>query len=295
MRPTSEGDGEVIAFKKEVKAPEVHGSLLGVEMRKVLSAKGWKPLDRIAFLNDTTASLLAGAAAVAPGKQYSSYVGIILGTGLNVAYIDEVQGKKQIVVTEAGGFTKLPRSDFDLWLDNTTAHPGEQRIEKMCSGAYLGAVITLALRQAAKDGLFSKDITSRIIGASSPLELGLKDVDDFLYAPHRPDTVLGLTLKGGNRDDAPLVYAILDAFMDRSARLAASLIASAVIKSGEGTDPTRPVCVLAEGTTFTRSWRLRGRCDAYLEEALRRRGLTAELVTADNAVTLGAAVAGLTG
>jgi hexokinase len=170
----------------------------------------------------------------------------------------------------------------------------------MCSGAYLGTAISIALRHAAADGLFKR---SAITKAMSNITLTLKDVDDYLYGPYRTDTVIGkifehAALAGvayGTLDDANWITGIREASVPGGARLAASLIAAAVIKSGEGADPTRPVCVLAEGTTFSRSWKLRARCEAYLAEALwRRRGLTAEVVTVDNAVTLGAAVAGLT-
>jgi hexokinase len=296
-----DGDGEVIAFNKEIKAKEVVGSPLGAGLRAALVGRGWAPLEHIALVNDTTAALLAGAAQVAPGKAYSSYVGLILGTGLNVAYQDEAAGKRQIIVTEAGFFTKLPRSDFDATVDALTVSPGQSRLEKMAAGAYLGQVISVALQQAARDGLFSPPVAP----ALESLRLEMSDVDAFLYAPHRGDTLLGAILRGGdkaaaNANDAALIFGILDAFVDRCARIAAVLIAASVIKGraamGAGADPTRPVCVVTEGTTFVRSWRLRERTAAYLDEVLwRRRALATELVTVENAVTLGAAVAGLAG
>ena len=56
------------------------------------------------MLNDTVAALLAGHAIAPVGKKYSSYIGLILGTGLNAAYIQPAREgiAKQIVVCESG-------------------------------------------------------------------------------------------------------------------------------------------------------------------------------------------------
>ena len=89
-------------------------------------------------------------------------------------------------------------------------------------------------------------------------------------------------------------FRLLDAFVERSARLAAANIAAVIIKSGKGKNPARPVSVLCEGTTFLRTHNLRERVTGYLNRVLtEERGIWYEIVTMDNAVTLGSAVAGL--
>ena len=105
MRITDDGDGVLIRFTKEVNAPEVVGCRIGDTLKKTLEARGWKNIRRVTLLNDTVAALLAGAATPDTGKKYSSYIGLILGTGLNAAYIQpEIEGvkdfAKQIVVCE---------------------------------------------------------------------------------------------------------------------------------------------------------------------------------------------------
>ena len=99
--------------------------------------------------------------------------------------------------------------------------------------------------------------------------------------------------QGGQR---LLEFGVLEgeALVERSARLAAANIAAVIIKSGKGTNPARPVSVLCEGTTFLRSHNLRERVVGYLNAVLtEERGIWYEIVTMDNAVTLGSAVAGL--
>ncbi len=300
MAITPEGDGRVIQFSKEIKAKEVIGSLVGESLSDALVARGWNRPEKIVLLNDTTAALLSGASAATNGKQYDSYVGFILGTGMNAAYIEygkiaKLSGAKapdaQIVVCESGKCNKLPRSAFDAQFDLTTTSPGLYGFEKMCSGAYLGPVGRLALVKAAEEGLFSAAVAPAIAKLDV---LELKDMDQFFYGPYRQDTKLGKLLSAGTENDREIAFRILDAFVERSARLAAANIACAIIKSGKGTNPARPVSVLCEGTTFLRTHNLRERVTGYLNAVLiEERGIWYEIVTMENAVTLGSAVAGL--
>ena len=69
-----DGDGVLINFTKEVKAPEVEGCTIGKELAAALKANGWKDKLNITLLNDTVSALLAGAANPDEGMEYSSYI-----------------------------------------------------------------------------------------------------------------------------------------------------------------------------------------------------------------------------
>lgn len=302
MEILPDGDGRVISFSKEIKAKEVIGSVVGQCLADALVERGWNRPERIVLLNDTTAALQAGAASAAEGVKYSSYVGLILGTGMNAAYIESNKIEKiaataaaippaQIVVCESGMFDKLPRSAFDLAFDQTTNTPGRYVMEKMCSGAYLGPVGTLALKAAAHEGLFSDPVAAAL--AALP-KAELYDMDRFFYGPYRTDTVLGAVADEGTDEDYDTMYAILDAIVERSARLTAAIIAACVIKSGQGTSPARPVCVLCNGTTFYKTHNLQSRLRGYLNTVLtEQRHLYFEIVSVENDITLGTAIAAL--
>jgi len=300
MAITEEGDGRVIQFSKEIKAREVIGSLVGQSLSDALVARGWNRPEKVILLNDTAAALLAGASAATNGKAYDSYVGFILGTGMNAAYIESGAIPKiaansapasQIVVCESGKCNKIARSGFDETVDKTTNSPGLYGFEKMCSGAYLGPVARVVLAEAAREGLFGEAVAAELAALSS---LELKDMDQFFYGPYRTDTKLGAILAKGNETDREACYRLLDALVERSARLAAANIAAAVIKSGKGGSPARPVGVLCEGTTFLKTHNLRDRVTGYLNAVLtEERGIWFEIITMENAVTLGSAVAGL--
>ena len=79
----------------------------------------------------------------------------------------------------------------------------------------------------------------------------------------------------------------------RTARLAAGNIAAAVIKTGKGKNPARPVCILAEGTTFFKTHWLHDVVTAHLYTALtQERGIYFDVVALDHAITFGTAIAG---
>ena len=301
MRITPDGDGEVLSFSKEIKAPEVVGSLVGECLSEALVARGWVKPERIVLLNDTAAALLAGATTAIDGLRYSSYIGFILGTGMNSAYIEYSPIKKiansshtvpdsQIVVCEAGLYNKLPRSDFDIAFDKTTNTPKQYIIEKMCSGAYLGAVTSIAVRTACEEGLFTEAAAKALLAVD---DFTLFDMDRFFYKPYNTETVLGKAISCGTQTDYDTLYLILDAFVDRCARLTSAIISASVLKSGKGTSPTLPVSILCDGTTFYKTHNLYSRIQGYLATELTQRNHRYfDIVTLDNAPTLGAAVAG---
>ncbi len=67
------------------------------------------------------------------------------------------------------------------------------------------------------------------------------------------------------------------------------------IKSGSGTDPSRPICIVAEGTTFYQMKGLKNRVEFYLKQYLENKlGIHYEIISVDNATLIGAAIAGLT-
>jgi hexokinase len=88
------------------------------------------------------------------------------------------------------------------------------------------------------------------------------------------------------------MFILLDAVVERSARITASITAAAVIKSGEGFSPVHPVCIVCEGTTFNKTHHLRQRFEGYLDELLTvQRSIHFEICTPENAITIGTAAA----
>lgn len=296
MEIKENGDGVLLGFSKEVKAPEVVGCEIGKCLVEELTANGWNTIKRISLCNDTVAALLAGAACATSGDRYSSYIGYILGTGMNAAYIqpacDVCKVDEQIIVCESGKFTSVNRSDFDIDFDKTTNKPGTFLLEKLCSGAYLGPVSWFALKAAAKDGLFTKNVCDAVDTIPS---LSLIEVDQYLHGPYNTNNVLGkICAEIATEEDCDKMFQILDAIVERSARYAAAILTACAIQTGKGKNAAKPICMLCDGTTFFKTHMVKERVHGYLDEVLTKElGIFWRITSCDNDITLGAAISGL--
>ena len=295
MTITEDGDGILINFSKEVKAPEVVGCAIGKCLKEALVRHGWKEPERVTLLNDTVAALLAGKAA-AKTYPYSSYIGFILGTGMNAAYIQpeikEINLSKQIIVCESGKTRNVVMSDFDKAYDEKSQKPGTAFIEKQCAGGYLGPIAWEMLQFAIKDGLFTQKFADVLSKVES---LSLIEFDAFLKEPFSSDNLLGkLAEESASDEDYNRLFQLLDALLERSARCAAAILTAAVIQSGEGKNASRPVCILCNGSTFWKSSSISRRVNAYLEEVLTvQKDLHWKIISCEDDITLGTAIGGL--
>lgn len=297
-------DGKLIHFNKEVKVRDMEGVQIGSNLLQALKDAGIKGDKKIVLLNDTVADLLGGKAAY-PDRKFESYIGFILGTGTNTCYIeDNAKMKKAQVIAakegssiiniESGGYAKAPRGEIDIIVDNGTTDPGRQQFEKMISGAYQGTLLFETFKKAAQDGLLSKQFAARLNEVKG---LTSREIDDFCYYPYGDNAIakcIGVGSSEEEKDDRLKVFYMIDALMERAAKLVAINIASVILKSGKGKDPSLPVCVAADGTTFYKSKLFRGKLDYYVKVHLNEKmGIYCEFVKAENANLVGTAIAGL--
>lgn len=293
-------DGRLIRFCKEVKAKEVEGELIGRNLIAAIKAAGHEGNKRIAILNDTVATLLAGMSA--SGKRtFASYIGFILGTGSNCCYVESNRkitktldldpDKEQIVNVESGSFGKAPRGAIDLQLDESTLDPGKYTFEKMFSGGYLGALCLKAIQEACKRGLFSKAVSAELLGNE---KLQTIDVNSFLQYP-QGNNPLAMCCASGISQDRTAAWYLLDGLIERAALVVAAMLSSVVLETGKGLDQSEPVCITTEGTTFYELKSLKERIEAYLRSFLQNKhGRFFEFVRVEDATLIGAAIAGLT-
>lgn len=294
-------DGRALYFSKEIKAPEAAGQMIGQNLNVAIAKMGRGDRKHVILLNDTVATLLAGRGS-ATCREYDSYIGFILGTGTNTSYV-ELNGnvtkakdldrkKSQIINIESGGFGKAPRGHIDLEFDAASVSPGVNVFEKMISGAYLGPLCLKTIQVAARNGLFSRAAAHKLRLVE---ETTTKDISDFLMLPETGDNPLAKTLAGEREQDVATLYCLIDALVERAAKLTAINLSSAAIKCGKGQNPCRPVCIVAEGTTFYHLWSLKHKVECYLTQYLtNRKGVYYDIICVDNATLIGAAIAGLT-
>jgi len=114
------------------------------------------PIKLSALINDTTGTLIA--------SHYTDdtmQIGCIFGTGCNAAYMENCGSVGKIahlnldpnmpiaINCEYGAFDNehavLPRTPYDLIIDEESPRPGQQAFEKMIAGLYLGELFRLVL------------------------------------------------------------------------------------------------------------------------------------------------------
>jgi hexokinase len=295
---TPDCDARLLRWTKQIKAPEVVGTMVGSSLRKQLARRG---CDRpVAVLNDTVATLLAGKSA-GLARHYASYVGFILGTGTNTAYVERHANIRKCpelapddamaINVESGSFAQVPSSRFDQLFDATTTDCGAYALEKMIAGAYLGGLAGVILQEAAREGLFSPAAAQALRNAPPP---NTRELDHFCHNPYQPASPLAaLPL---TEDDRRTALVLCQAVYLRAALLTAVNIAAAVIRTGAGHDPLHPVAINMDGSTYHRTAAVSfaSRVQGHLRALLEPRGIHYELITVEEAPMIGAAVAGLT-
>ena len=290
-------DAKLLRWSKQIQVPSVVGTMIGSGLLKHLAQRGYKR--RVVILNDTVATLLAGK-SMGVARNYSAYVGFILGTGTNTAYVernaritkrtDLDTSASMAINVESGAFRRVNQSRFDKILDAGTNDCGQFTFEKMISGAYLGWLGFVVISEAAKEGFFSAAAAAKI---SSWKMVSNKDLDDFCGASPAADNPF--LDEAFTEADKEAVVKLCTPVYERAAVLTAVNIASAILKTGAGQDPARPVCVNVDGSTYhrTRTAQFRNRVQSELQQMLKPRGIAYELIRVDESPVIGAAVAGL--
>jgi len=225
-KPMLNGDAELIVWTKGVNIAGMAGKPIGAPMVKFLNDTlnaGFN--GKIAVVNDTITSLFAGLAN--PG--YDAYIGLIVGTGTNMAtffpstYIPKIDGMEgwsgeTPVNLESGNFNPPNLTKYDVEVDNNSDNKGFQRFEKAISGMYLGRIF-------------------RAVFPNDGLDINLD--------------AAGLSKMMNNPDQYKLEY-VETAFQiyERSAKLVAASIAGLVLNLNSAYPSVKKIQVLAEGSLF---------------------------------------------
>lgn len=286
-------EGKILCFNKEIQIEGAEGALIGESINAELIRRGYAP-KRFTLLNDTVATLLCGMSGDV--SRYDGYVGYILGTGTNTAYmehgsaIEKVGGLagEMIINMESGGYDGFPQGTFDRELDEASEVPGDHKMEKMISGAYQGDLIWRTVRGAVKEDLFTEQFAQRFAAFSTFTMVQISD-----YCNHVPGNAIAALTEGSEMDEA-ILWTIVDDSFERSARMTAVNFAAILCQTDRGSDPDRPICITAEGTTFFKSVLFRPKLDRYIREWINGSlGRYCIIQKAENATIYGSAVAAL--
>lgn len=310
MSITSDADGILMAFSKEVDAPDVIGKAVGAGLREALARRGCKYDGRIVLLNDTVATLLSGIASIPPdgeaARTKNAYgftggpvIGCILGTGFNTAYPEtsipkigfESGASPQIVVCETGTFKIRYRGQLDQEYDGTTKNPGAYTLEKAAAGAYLGPLTLYILKQAVKDRVIAFAKSEELL--SMP-HLETRTLNEFTHSPLAAEGPLGGLFgldEGGALAAAQYLVSIVT---ERGALLSAAVLAATVERINPGFEPYAPVRIAVEGTTYLIYKGMRRALESWLHIMLSRGKPRPYIISpVEQASLFGAAVAAM--
>ena len=292
-------DARIIAFNKEVQIYDAKGKILGESLHASMKRFGITESKHVVVINDTIATLL-GAFTAYPDRAYDSYVGFVLGTGTNICYIEQIKKmsklcdkgvdlKSMVINTEYGGFNKLPRGTVDIKIDYESFLTGDMVLEKMIAGAYLSSIVLLTTQLAVSEGLFSISFENKLKNITA---LPINEIEIFCDNPFKDSILKELT--DGCDSDRIKLYTIIDRIVERAAKITTLALAAVVKKTGYGLDPTIPLCISTEGTTFKKLNLYRSKLNYHVKDfIIDTLGYYVEFVEVENATIIGSAVAGV--
>ncbi|HJZ41719.1 MAG TPA: hypothetical protein VJ203_15230 [Bacteroidales bacterium] len=273
-RSLPDGDAELIKWTKGVSIENMEGNPVGKPLLKYLNENSKSRFSGIRVVNDTITSLFAGL--LNPG--FDAYIGLIVGTGTNMAtflpsqYIPKIKDLKDWsgetpVNLESGNFYLPHLTPMDDQVDAQSDNKGGQRFEKAVSGMYLGRVFMAAFPgEKLDENLSAVDLSNMINNPSQYKE-------EFVEVAYQ-------------------IY-------ERSAKLVAASI-SGLVKNLSAANPSiKRVQVLAEGSLFwsrvkTGKASYSEIVDKHLNTLVKELGLpeiTVKIARMENANLIGAAMA----
>lgn len=143
-----DGDAKLLHWTKGGHIKEMLGQPVGKPLLEYLNERNEPKFTSIKVLNDTVASLFAGLT----DSNYDAYIGLIVGTGTNMATFipadkitklpASIQADGLIPVNlESGNFHPPFLTTVDEMVDACSDSRGMQRFEKAVSGMYLGEIL----------------------------------------------------------------------------------------------------------------------------------------------------------
>ncbi|XP_060097146.1 hexokinase HKDC1 [Heteronotia binoei] len=241
-------EGVLLSWTKHFKVRGVQQTDVVSSLRKALRKHQDIDVDVLALVNDTVGTMMTCGY-----DDQRCEVGVIIGTGTNACYMEEmsnidlVEGDegRMCINTEWGAFgddgsLEGIRTEFDREIDLGSINPGKQLFEKMISGLYLGELVRLILLKMAREGLLfngklSTDlctkgkIETRHVAAMEKYKEGLNNTKEIL-------TELGLT---PSEEDCIAVQHVCTIVSFRSANLCASALAAILTRLRENKKLTR--------------------------------------------------------
>uniref|UniRef100_A0A8D2Q696 Phosphotransferase n=1 Tax=Varanus komodoensis TaxID=61221 RepID=A0A8D2Q696_VARKO len=213
-------------------------------------------VDVVALVNDTVGTMMACAYA-----DPKCEVGLIVGTGSNACYMEEMRNVETVegdegrmcINMEWGAFGDDGVIDhyitsFDNRVDKESLNAGQQRYEKLISGMYLGEIVRYILLELVSHKAVFKGKDSSVLQTKNIIPTKFLTQIEDLYNIRDILEDIGLKI---SLEDAEVVKEVCHAVTSRAAKLCAAGIAAVVEKIRENKHMTKlEVTVGVDGTLY---------------------------------------------
>ncbi|XP_020830805.1 hexokinase-1 isoform X1 [Phascolarctos cinereus] len=259
-RQTKIDEAVLITWTKRFKASGVEGSDVVQLLSKAIKKRGDYEANIVAVVNDTVGTMMTCAF-----DDQQCEVGLIIGTGTNACYMEEmrhidvVEGDegRMCINTEWGAFGDDGslndfRTEFDKEIDRGSLNPGKQLFEKMVSGMYMGELVRLIIVKMAKGGLlFEGRITPELLTRGKFETKNVSAIEKTKEGLQRAQEILTNLGLEPSPEDCISVQHVCAIVSHRSANLVAALLAGilARLKENKGTTRLRTT-VGVDGTLY---------------------------------------------
>lgn len=284
VQQTGITEGRLIHWTKEISVSGVAGRDVVKLLNAALIRGGLTTIRTTALLNDTVATLASQSY-----QDRHCDIGVILGTGTNACYREDIskikklknypQGARQMIVNiEWGSFDKLPLTKYDRELDRNSENRGEQILEKMVSGKYLGALAHLVLKDLGLSmaGEFKTEYMSVIEADNSK---GLLRVRGLLKKIGMPKV---------SWKERELVKRVCLSISLRASRIVAAVLAAVIMQVDKNLSRRHTIAI--DGSLYERHPRISQNIRYTLKEIFGRKASRVKLVLTKDGSGKGAAI-----
>ncbi|MFV0418950.1 MAG: hexokinase [Dysgonomonas sp.] len=270
-----DGDAKLLRWTKGVDIKGMVGEPVGKPLLDYLNKENDKKFTDVKVINDTVASLFAGLTE----SNYDAYIGLIVGTGTNMATFINADRIKKLnpdyklsglipVNLESGNFNPPHLTGIDDKVDACSDSKGAQRFEKAVSGMYLGEILKSVFPCDEFEARFDAQKLTNIMNYPDIHKKRYVDVAGWIY--------------------------------ERSAKLVAASIAGLVLVLASHDPSIKRIKLVAEGSLFWSEHRkgkdYKNMVMSELQTLLTELGhgdVTVHVSKMDNANLIGSAIAAL--
>ncbi|KAM4615770.1 hexokinase-2 isoform 1-T2 [Polymixia lowei] len=233
-------EGILLKWTKGFKATGCEGEDVVMLLNDAIHRREEFDLDVVAVVNDTVGTMMTCGY-----EDPLCEVGLIVGTGTNACYMEEMQNVELVegddglmcVNMEWGAFGDHGElddfcTDFDHTVDDRSTNPGKQRYEKMISGMYLGEIVRNVLLEFTAKGLLFRGKLSERLKTRGIFETKfLSQIESDRLALRQVRSILQhLGLTSSTCDDSILVKEVCSVVARRAAQLCGAGLAAVVDK-----------------------------------------------------------------